>query len=344
MRRVTLKQIAERSGLSVSTVSLILSGKAHHNRISQEAIALVDRTAKAMDYSPNLLVHNMQTGRTHIMTFFNCFRYVSGDDDPYSVRLTTATNRAAGELGYNVMTFCSFPPTVEGAYHSLNGGHCDGVILFAARPDEPLLDRFRPSRLPAVLLNTADPEGVLSSVRDDVADGMRQAVEAIRLRGHRRIAAITDAGPNPNAPQRIALLRQYADDAGLDLPEERLVEAGSDEDASEAVAYLMRSDQPPTALFCWRDSLAVTAVQTCERMGIEVPTRLSVVGYDGISFPDRTSHRIASVHVDLIDIGRRAVTILDGLISGKASKPTIDLRPVQFLEGTTLTVPPTGSL
>ena len=340
-RRATLADIAKHAGVSVPTVSLVLSGKGKTVALSDGLISRVNESARALDYSPNLLMQNMQSGESHVLTFFNCFRYIPHTEDVFGMALMTATFRAAGALEYNVMTVCHFSDDPEKTYHALNGGHSDGIILFAPQQNDALLTRFRSSRLPVVMLYTSDPEGVLSSVRDDVDEGMRLIAERLYDLGHRRIAALDEGLDNPNAPERLRLLRQHAARLGMDLPETRILQVGySPENTFRAVERLMGSPERPTAIFCWQNAPAALAVRHCESMGFNVPSDVSVIGYDGIDWPGRTHHRVASVYVDLDDIARRAVGILDDLVTERSHLPRSERAPVRFFEGTTLSTAP----
>src|SRR5438128_2639615 len=74
VRRATLGDIARRSGVHASTASAVLAGKTKERRISEEVAARVRQAAAEMDYAPNLLVHSIQRGRTHVLSFFNGYR------------------------------------------------------------------------------------------------------------------------------------------------------------------------------------------------------------------------------------------------------------------------------
>src|SRR5439155_25572927 len=94
--RSTLKEIAWEAGVSVSTASVVLSGKAAQRRISRAVQRRVQEVARQHDYSPNLLVRSLQEGRTHILSFYNAFGH-RHRDDLHMDRLSTAIERAAGD-------------------------------------------------------------------------------------------------------------------------------------------------------------------------------------------------------------------------------------------------------
>lgn len=339
--RATLDEVAKRAGVSRTTASLVLSGKATTHRISEETYRRVKEAAQELDYSPNLLVRSLQRGRTHVVSFFNAFR-LRTVNDLYMDRLSTAIERASGKLGYDVLVHCDFSRPPEETYRFLNGGRADGLLLFAPLPDDPLLPLLRRSRLPVVLINARDSVGVLPSVRDDVESGMRQVAETLIALGHRRVAAVIEEGSDfRDAVPRVRLLQRYLRELGGDLPEHRILSYWGER--RKVLEHLFREPEPPTAIFCWRDWLAYRLLEDCDHLGMEVPAQLSVVGYDGLHWAATTRHIAASVHVDLDALAEAAVHLLHQYITGEREDYADVAIPVQLHYGTTLdTVPASG--
>jgi LacI family transcriptional regulator len=339
--RATLKEIAELAGVSVSTASLVLSGKGAARRISREVETRVREVALRRDYSPNLLVRSMQRGRTHVLSFYSAFGHRERGD-LYMDRLSTAVEQAAGIRGYDMLVHCDYSRPVEEAYGRLNGGRADGLLYFGPQEDDPLLPLLRSSRLPTVLINHADEAGVLSSVREDMEGGMQQVAQALLQQGHSRIAAIASfPGNRSDAPARIAALRSYLQLAGIPIPERWIIPLfrESVHTPESALRFLMSEPTPPTALFCWHDRVGYELLEVCERLGIAVPEQLSLIGYDGLHWPSTARHVLASVDVSLDTLAEAAVGLLDDLIQGKAEAPVRQVFPVSFLGGDTLTAP-----
>lgn len=341
--RTTLKEIARLAGVSVSTASLVLSGKGSERRISAAVEARVREVAQQKDYSPNLLVRSMQGGRTHVLTFYNAFQRREVGD-LYMDRLHTAVERAAGEFGYDLLIHCYFRRSEEEIYRALNGGLTDGVIFFGPYRASPLLRLLRTSRLPTILIGHHDDEGILSSVADDMPDAMQQVADTLVGLGHRRIAAIAGLD-NPDSSARINALQTRLAEQGIELPDEWILpvgEEGRDEllAPDTALSRLMESPEPPTALFCWHDRIGYRVLEACEELGIVIPEQLSLISYDGIHWPSISTHFLASVEVPIPTFAVDAVRILDDLINGAVQGPVIRNVPVSVNPGTTLASPP----
>lgn len=337
MRRPTLSDIASRAGVSITTASLVLTNKAKERYLSDDIIERVRKVAAELDYTPNLLVRSMQQGRTDTLVFYNAFRR-RYEQDMYLDLLTVAIELAGGQHGFDILTHCVFNRTVEETYRHLNGGRCDGMLFFAPVPDDPLLPYLRNSRLPTVLINSVDVEGVLSYVKDDHMDGLRQVADALCGLGHRRIAALATA-PNGNrdGETRIWMLRELLAARGVILPERWILRPTEDDEATEAaLRFLVSEPSPPTAIFCWHDRLGYLILQQCEKMGISLPDQISIVGYDGIRWPAKSQHILASVKVDIESIAEAAVALLEQLINGHATGPVGKVLGVSLDHGTTL--------
>jgi DNA-binding LacI/PurR family transcriptional regulator len=339
-RRATLQDIAEHAGVTVGTVSGILQGKSKERRISDEVTERVLAIAGEMDYAPNLLVRSLRHGHTHILSFFNGFR-TRDKRDFYMDALTTAIERAGGSKGYDILVYCNFTMQTEEAYRSINGGNNDGLIFFRPQADDPLLPYLRRSNLPTVLLNATDSTGVLSSVTDDWQAGIQEVAKQLVTMGHRRIAAFGGIDSSGDAHDRVVYLNACLNELGVCIPDPWIVplDAKDDQSAIPALRCLMSQPNPPTALFCWHDYVGYTVLEACESLGVSVPKQLSLVGYDGLRWPAKTHHTLASVRVDLDAMGEAAVEALVRLIESTDSPNVRRLMPVHFDAGTTLCPP-----
>ncbi len=332
--RTTLYEVASRAGVSPSTVSLVLAGKADQRRIPQATRERVWSAAEELNYAPNLLVRSLRRGRTHVISFYSTFRN-RRRGDLYMDRLASAVETAGGELGYDVLVHCNFRRTPRETYQFLNGGLADGLLLFAPTAQDPLLALLRQSNLPVVILNGNDELGQYSSASDDVEQGMDLVVRALVERGHSSFAAIGSVGDDVrDSVPRIELFRKGLAERGIALGDERV--AWISFDPSDAMERLLALADRPTALFCWHDAVAYRVLEWCEAHGVAVPRDLSIVGYDGVHWPSTSRHICASVEVDLDAIALAAVRLLAEAINSPGAPARHESIPVRFNEGTTL--------
>ena len=335
-RRSTLQDIATETGVSVSTVSAVLAGKAVQRRISPNVTARVQESATKRGFSPNRLVRSLQKGRTGIIAFYSAYRN-RWRGDLYMDQLNKAVELAAGAHQYDLLTLTHHDRSAEEIYAQVNGGWADGLILFGARDDDPLLPLLERSHLPVVLFPRT-PESMLPNVTVDQTDGLCQLAETLVAAGHQRIAFLIGTWAVDTEERLPTLHKQLI---RLGIPSQNLT-MHTLERAKLALELpaVLAGPEPPTALFCWNDSYGYAVLEACDTLGISVPEQLSVVGYDGIHWPSTSRHILASVAVDLEAVALAAVKLLDDLIVGTASAPTGQTIPVTLLPGTTLGPPP----
>jgi LacI family transcriptional regulator len=335
--RATLHEVAERAEVSVSTVSLVLSGKAKNRRISDDTCDKVRRAAEELNYAPNLLTRSLRKGRTNILSFFSTFRHREWGDI-YMDRVASAIETSGGDLGYDILVQCNFNRDLKETFQFLNGGIAEGLILFAPESDDPLLAMLRKSPLPVVIMNGVDPLGQYCSVSDDVYQGMDTLASELLARGHTRIAALGAEGADiRDSALRIHLLESAIQRGGGAIVASAQISSRA---AIETILkQWMKLPNPPTAVFCWNDSLAYQFLEICENMGIAIPDQLSIVGYDGIHWPSVSTHISSSVEVDIRSTAQLAVSMLDRVIENPTLKGVHEFSQVRFCEGTTLGPP-----
>ncbi len=338
-KRITLAAVASESKVSLATASAVLNGKGTKIRIATETRERVMAAAVALDYAPNLLVKGLQSGKTNVISFFNAFR-VRTIGDLYMDRLSASLEVAAGNAGYDLLMHCDFSRSPEETYRFLNGGQTDAVIVFAPIAEDPLLPFLRSSKLPVVLVNSSDPEGVLPSVRDDVSAAMRTLAKTLFQLGHRRIQPLVEPFlVGEDARERVGALRVGLAELGIDLLPIREV-PGSASELTQVLPGILASQDAPTALFCWRDFLAYQVLEAGNRLDISFPDAISVVGYDGLHWPAGTPHEAASTHIDLHQLAQRAVHMIDTLIQHRIQTPTQVVVGTELKLGTTLGIAP----
>lgn len=331
--RSTLRDVARIAGVSTTTASLVLAHKGSSLRISEDTHKRVTEAALRLGYAPNLLQQSLRKGRTNILSFFNCYRNrVWGD--LYMDGLSSGIENAAGSLGYNILSHCTFESSPEETYRLLNGGLSDGLILFAPNIDEPLLPMLRQSGLPTVMIHPRGEEKELSTVREDPRVGTALIADQLALHGHRKAAAVVTVVDGVRDPlRRVHFLRESLQRYGAEVPEEWVV---TFEGNPHQTALQVRCLSPqPTAVFVWHDRVAYALVEAFEQQGLEIPDDISVVGYDGLLWPSTTKHVVASTKVALDELAQKAVSTLDRLLKGEPG-PIASTIPVSFLPGSTL--------
>ncbi|CAN5568974.1 LacI family DNA-binding transcriptional regulator [soil metagenome] len=334
--RATLNAVAFRAGVSPTTASLVLAGKGNKRRISELTHRRVQTAAEELNYVPNLGIRALRGERTNILSLFSTYRNRSRDD-LYMNTLSSAIEAAGGKEGYDILVHCNFGRSPKEIYQFLSGGLADGLLLFAPRPQDPLLALLRKGRLPVVVINgTQIPDEQFSSVSDDARQGMQSVAEEIIANGHRRIGMLIDPDPEtPDSQKRADYLKLFLGERGVTVLAEHIYPA-RERDVDEILDRIQADANPPTAIFSWHDRLAYTFISRCEARGIIVPDLIAVAGYDGLHWPARTSQVVSGARVDFDDLAETAVRLLNQAILTPEAKPTNLLLPVSLLSGTSM--------
>lgn len=302
---VTLKDVATLAGVSIKTVSNVVNGyafvKPDNRRRVEEALA-------ATGYRPNIGARNLRRGRTGFIALM-----VPELSVPYFGELAGLVIDAAQDQDWNVLIEQTHG-TREGERSTLAslGPHLiDGVIVSPEALDADDLRTLDPG-VPMVLLGEHTIDVAVDRVAIDNVRAAREAVGHLAASGRRRIAAI---GWNPHrgtAALRLAGYRAALAEHGLPEPPGLVAPVGNyhRQDGARAMAELLDAAEPPDAVFCFNDLLAVGALRAAAERGVRVPDELAVVGFDGTEESAYSLPPVTTVAPDKSAIARRAVELL----------------------------------
>lgn len=305
-KRATLADVAEAAGVSVATVSKALNGR---NDVAPATRKRVLAAVAQLDYCPTTAPIPVNLPRSLAAVF-------DVPASPYIMNVFHGVLAAATEFGIDLIT--RLPPDRASrtdpqiAREWIASQQEIGVIgLVGLTPQEPdaLIDAAIEADLPFVIIDPLDTySSRMVSVSSSNWAGARIAVEHLLSLGHRRVGWL--GGPNESAPNRDRLQGYKAalDRAGIAL-DPKLVFSGFFEVGSgaEMANDAFALPNPPTALMCANDEIAVGALHAAHELEIGVPEEISVVGFDDTPQATWTTPRLTSVHQPLQGMGRIAV-------------------------------------
>ncbi|MEU9651030.1 LacI family DNA-binding transcriptional regulator [Streptomyces sp. NPDC048110] len=316
----TLRDVARRAGVSIRTVSNVVNGSVP---VSDELRVRVQAALDELDYRPNLVARNLRRGRSGMIALV-----VPELDVPYFAELAREVITAARAHGYVVMldqTDGDGERERELLGRESRATMFDGLLLspLAISADEL---RRRTNRVPVVLLGEHIFNGSFHHVAIDNVVAAREATEHLLGLGRRRVAAIGDQpySTGETAQLRTTGYRQALERAGVTVDEELIVPTPRFHRhlGARAMERLLALPEPPDAVFCYNDLLAIGAMHTLTRAGVRVPDDIAVVGVDGIQEGRYSSPSLTTVAPDKAAIARTAVSTLLGVIDGSAPAPT----------------------
>ncbi len=306
-----MKDIADAVGVSTMAVSVVLSGSGNQKvSVSPAKAERIRQVAKELRYRPNQNARSLKTRRTNqVAVVFQHFSEL-GPEHPYHIQVLNGVTSALFPAGY-AMTLCP-RIIIDGDAFSMSDGRFDGVLWCRPEFDSESLEAISSAGVPVVMMHV--PPGLMSGVPTFCADNdgaMRQVVQHLVSLGHERIAFVIDpvSVKSVEGGARNHALTRAAQQAGI--PKPGLVVLGRDHSILTRYA---EKDAPHTALVCFSDELAGFVLQSCDRMGVEVPRDISVIGFDSSKFCEGTKPRLTSVNQPVDRMAQAATNHLLSLI------------------------------
>lgn len=314
MGKVSIKDVAARSGVSVTTVSHVLNdvpGK----RIADGTRDRVRRAAEELGYAPSSVARNLRLQRSQMLALISDEIATT----PYAGRMILGAQEAASKAGWLLMLVnTGSDPEFEAAeIQALRQRQVDG-FLYATMYHQKVVVPEALAGMPTVLLDARSDDAAIPSVVPDEVSGGRTATEELIRHGHTRIGFVTNVDDVPATRGRLEGYRAALRDAGLPY-DKRLVVAGrSDTDGGlQVTRKLLSATDRPTALFCFNDRMAMGAYHAAAELGLRIPQDLSVVGFDNQELiAEGLRPKLTTVALPHYEMGAWAVETLIANIEG----------------------------
>ena len=307
---VTIYDVAEAAGVSVSTVSRVINNR---HDVAESTIQRVQEIINELGFASSLAAKGMRSSGTNVLGLV-----MPGVDTLYSFAILQGVHHAVAQLHYDLIIYTGgdTPPNYaekEAYYVSLlNGSVVDGVIIVA-----PFATNF-PTTSPVVAIdpNNESPEcpAVISTNQAGALQAMQHLVEL----GHRRIGFITGRLDLVSANRRLQGYKDGLAAAGIPLDND-LIQVGDylTDSAIELTHNLLALDPPPTAIFASSDMAAIGVYQAAQEAGLKIPDDLSVIGFDNIRDAACLNPPLTTIDQFIAEMGNAAVEMLVKLVMGE---------------------------
>lgn len=318
-RRITIKDIAAESGVSLSTVSLVMN---NNPRISQATRERVLQTIERLGYQPNRMARALAWRRSRTLAvLLPQLRHTFAD--VYFGEILSGIHDRASKLGYKIMLEVARQEFVERKEHLqlFDQKIVDGILFVGANERHRFLADFADGQRPFLLVNNYSKVHPLNYVVSNYRYGAWQAAQHLVRLGHRHIGCIAgglseiqtsrdilDAFREVLAEQRIPFSDDWLADGWL-----------TEEGGAKATASLLERHPELTAIFALNDKMALGAIRQLTDQHIRVPEDVAVVGFDDIPQASYAVPSLTTVHQPLYEIGKLACERLIELIHGRLS-------------------------
>ena len=308
----TIYQVAERAGVSLSTVSRVLNGKSSVNQALKEK---VEKAVKELNYRPNSVARSLANSRTDSIGVL-----VPELNAPFFGDLMQAvesTFRGADKhviitVGKNCLA------TEKDAVEFLISRNCDALIMHAeALSDEYLLE-LNNNKLPIALVNR-QVEGMedACTVLNNEKGGYLATRHLLEL-GHKHIAYVSGPTDKADAMARLEGHKRALNEAGIAVNSQLIYNGDYQEEGGKVgLLELLARDMPFSALVCANDWMASGAISCARDLGMSLPHDLSIVGFDDVVFAHHVFPRLTTVSNPVADMAETSAKYILNKVYGQ---------------------------
>ncbi|WP_405861258.1 LacI family transcriptional regulator [Streptomyces sp. NBC_00090] len=321
---VTMSDVARAAGVSVTTVSYVLSGKRPVAPAKREA---VQAAIAELGFRLNTVAQSLRTGRSSTVALI-----IPDIANPFYAQLARGLQDTLRPGQYHVVV-CSTNAERAEELHYLDDvvKRClDGVVITPSWLTPEDFDAVREAGIPVVV--SADSEWRdLDQVRADSHEAVDEAVGHLARQGHERLGMLVGPAGTPGGDPRLELFRAAARRHGLELPAGLVVRGKHTREAGAAgLRRLMSRKNPPTAVAFVNDRTAIGALEAAEQMGLAVPSDVALIGHDDIELASLVRPRLSTIRYPAYEVGSTCGRLLLERLGGRVSLSQVALR-TQFV-------------
>lgn len=311
---VTMDEVADRAGVSASTVSHVLNGTRH---VSPETRQRVEQVVAELGYRRNTAARTLAGGSSHTIGLV-----ISGLTNPYFGPLLHAIEHRVSEAGYVLVLGDSHdePEMEQRVVDSLLDRRVDGLIVAPSADFRAITaPRIASTGTPLVLIDRSDDLECDQVVPENL-QSVEQLTEHLIEHGHERIAAVVGLPGLESSVQRLRGYRTALEKHGIPLDDALIVAGESNPVASEnAMAALLSRPNAPTAVVTLNNAMTIGALRAIKHAGRKIPGDLALAAYDDFEWSDLFEPGLTAIAQDVGRMGSEAVDLLLDRIAGDAS-------------------------
>lgn len=328
---ITSRDVARLAGVSQPTVSRALRDDP---KVSAATKQRVRDAASALGYAPNAIGRALSVGRSTRVGLV-----VTDLENQFYAHVIAPMHQELERLGHELVLITESSESGPVAEHVQAHGLC-GVVLATTTVDSILPIRLRDRGVPFVYFNRVATAVPADSVTVDPRHGVRELLDDVVGRGHRRIGALFGPRDTSTGEQREQVVRGVLDEHGIALANRDVRHGPFDFRAGHEGAHaLLDRDDPPTAVLCANDVVALGALNAAAELGVAVPGEVSVAGFDDLPTSRWALVRLSTVAYDLEAMSREAVRLLVRRVDEPQADPVRAVYPTRYVPRATIADP-----
>ncbi|ANZ40919.1 alanine racemase [Lentzea guizhouensis] len=333
----TSSDVAAAAGVSRAAVSFAYNNP---HRISAATRERILAAAEELGYAPSTVARMLQAGRTNALGVLLPQNLATVMENPYYAQFLMGVGQVCDQEGFTLLLSA---PLRDSMLKAIPYAAVDGFVVCGLERDRGEVAELERRKIPFVLVDS-DPQENVPSVDVDDRMGAREVVGHLLELGHRRLAVLSmDPGPDHaergyRGPlsRRVEGIVEALAEVGMTMADVALVEVPvTRTDGFQATKRLM-AEHAPTAIVALSDVLAIGALDALHELGLDVPGRVSVTGFDDLPEAAWQRPRLTTVRQAIATKGRTAADFLISAIRGE------DQHPHQYLSATLIVRESTG--
>jgi LacI family transcriptional regulator len=309
MKSVSIKDIASQVGVSTTTVSFVLNGKAKEKRISEDLKNEILKIAEKLNYRPNQVARGLRTGQTHTLGLL-----IEDISNPFFANLAKVVEEEADRSGYTVM-FCSTENNENRASSLLSilkHRQMDGFLITPTPGMEEDIRSLYDDGRPLVLIDRYFPGLNTSYVTVDNFKGSFDGTSYLLSRGCQRVGLITSGSEQVQMQSRFNGYKEAIEGQGKAFDPSLVLkisfEIGHDE-AVNKISEFVKTIKPD-ALFCTTNYLGIYALESIRVNGLSLPADMGMVCFDDHDLFRLGSPAVSVIAQPIAQLGKQAVMLL----------------------------------
>jgi DNA-binding LacI/PurR family transcriptional regulator len=325
----SIKEVAEMAGVSVGTVSHVITGSVN---VSEPLRMKVQAAIRKLNYHPNHVARSLKTSRTRTLGII-----VPDLTIPFFPRVIRGAEAAARKRDYSLIAVNSDDDgeRQKDLLSLLRSQRVEGILLVVAAAPTPLnqISLILDAGIPVVCLDRIPDRVPVDSVSVEDLEAADMGVSHLIEMGHRRIAIVTGPLALKNERRRLQGYHQALQRAGIKI-DKQLIWTGNLRPADVEVLCRTRlaSPPPPDAVFSTNGPTALATLRAFRECGLRTPEDIAFATFDELNVDDLFTPSITTVVQPAYDIGFRAAEILLDRINDPAESATVMLRLPAHLE------------
>ena len=333
-KRATIRDVAERAGVSPAAVSKVLRNA---YGLSDDMRRRVGAAMSELEYRPQLAARGLRGSTYTIGVLLPDIRNPFFPDILDGIVATLSESSYQPLLGVRPsIEFTERGQGERGVVETMLDRKVDGFVMIAPLLDHAFLETVA-RQVPLVIIGRHDRDGGFDTINNDDEMGARLVVEHLVALGHRRITYFgLEAGKvgatNPAIHRRKGY-RSAMREHGL-KPVVRIASSVG-QHATETATDVLKGSERPTAIFAWTDSVAIATMAVASSLGLKVPRNLSVVGYDNAPIGALPQLSLTSVDQSAHHLGARSASLLMERIDGREAEAHEVVPPRLEIRGST---------